>query len=412
MVLKRMRIKDLSPHPRNPRAISEAALEGLTSSIREFDCVQPPIWNQRTGRVVGGHQRLKALAALGRKAVEVVVVDLDEDRELALNVTLNSRHIAGEWTQGLEEILEELEASMGATFVDLRLDRLHLDLDELSEAWDDEDASGIVQDEVPAVPETAVSQPGDLWLMGRHRLLCGDSTTIEAVRTVMDGKAASICFTDPPWNVAYGSSRHPSWKQRAIANDDLGEAFPAFCASFCARIKAVTEPGAALYLVMSAQEWPTIDATLRQAGFHWSSTIIWAKDRLVLSRKDYHTQYEPIWYGWNGDASRLCPLRDRTQSDVWSIARPSSSDDHPTMKPVALVARALTNSSKRGAVVFEPFAGSGSTLIAAEQTERCCFAIELEPRYVDLICKRWLAFTGESPVRAADRVRYVDLIAK
>jgi DNA modification methylase len=228
----------------------------------------------------------------------------------------------------------------------------------------------------------------------------------------MQGTRASICFTDPPWNVAYGSSHNPKWKTRQITNDDLGKDFPAFCESFCGNIKKATTPGAAVYMVMSAQEWPVIDSTLRDSGFHWSSTIIWAKDSLVLSRKDYHTQYEPIWYGWNGAAARLYPLRDRQQSDLWSIARPRRSDEHPTTKPVALVARALLNSSRARDVVFEPFAGSGSTLVACEQTNRTCYAIELEPRYVDVVCRRFYNLTGISPVRESDNVSFVDSSAE
>jgi DNA modification methylase len=167
-----------------------------------------------------------------------------------------------------------------------------------------------------------------------------------------------------------------------------------FVAGFVSNFSSFSKGGCPIYLVMSAQEWPVIDATLRDHNFHWSSTIIWAKDRLVLSRKDYHTQYEPIWYGWNDAAPRLSPVEDRKQSDLWQFDRPSRSDLHPTTKPVELLVRMIQNSSKRGDVVLEPFAGSGSTLIACEQTDRKCRAIELDPKYVDVIVKRWETLTG------------------
>jgi DNA modification methylase len=147
---------------------------------------------------------------------------------------------------------------------------------------------------------------------------------------------------------------------------------------------------------MSAQEWPVIDKQLREVGFHWSSTVIWAKDRLVLSRKDYHTQYEPIWYGWNADSARLSPVEDRKQSDLWEIQRPARSELHPTMKPIELVQKSIVNSSKPGNIVLDSFGGSGSTLIACEQTNRKCRMVELDPQYCDVILARWEKFTGKT----------------
>jgi DNA modification methylase len=188
--------------------------------------------------------------------------------------------------------------------------------------------------------------------------------------------------------VAYGESSHPSWKQRSIANDNLGAEFPAFASRFSSVIADVLLPGAPIYMAMSAQEWPVIHAALTEAGFHWSSTIIWVKDHAVLSRKDYHTRYEPLWYGWKDGAARLTPLDDRSQNDVWEIPRPTRSEEHPTMKPVELVARALANSSKVGDRVFDPFLGSGTTAVAAEQTGRACYGIELEPKYVAVTLER------------------------
>ena len=173
-----------------------------------------------------------------------------------------------------------------------------------------------------------------------------------------------------------------------------------FCNDIANSLFVCTKAGAPIYVVMSAQEWPVIHVALNAAGFHWSSTIIWAKDSLVLSRKDYHTQYEPIWYGWNGGAARLMELEDRKQSDLWEMQRPKRSELHPTTKPVELVERALENSGKPGGIVLDLFGGSGSTLIAAEKTGRQCRTVELDPKYADVIIKRWQEYTGLKAVHA------------
>ena len=257
----------------------------------------------------------------------------------------------------------------------------------------------IVEDDFDADAEAAkivepVSRLGDIWLLGKHRLMCADSTDIGAVARLMDGEKARIVFTDPPWNISFGdNSRHPSWKARSILNDNMStEDFGKFLTSVFKAMVSVCVPGAMVYIVMSSQEWGNLMLSTKAAGLHWSSTIIWVKDRLVLSRKDYHTQYEPIYYSWyspNGEP-RLCPLGDRGQSDIWTFDRPLKSPEHPMMKPIALVARAINNSSRAGDAVLDPFGGSGTTLLAAEQTDRVCYMMELDPKYSDVICKRFI----------------------
>ena len=206
-----------------------------------------------------------------------------------------------------------------------------------------------------------------------------------------------MVFTDPPWNVNYGAVKKGNpqgYKQRTILNDSMGtEDFKDFMSESFSTMNTVSKPGAMTYVVMSAQEWGNLMLTLSQNDYHWSSTIIWAKDTLVLSRKDYHTQYEPIWYGWK-EGTRLHPLVDRKQSDVWNIPRPKKSDLHPTTKPVELVARAISNSSNKDDAVLDLFGGSGTTLIASEQTGRRCFMSELDPQYCDVIIQRWENLTG------------------
>ncbi|MBN1629432.1 MAG: site-specific DNA-methyltransferase, partial [Thermoleophilia bacterium] len=231
-------------------------------------------------------------------------------------------------------------------------------------------------------------EPGQLWVAGAHKILCGDCCDEVVVNRLLEGQKCQICWTDPPWNVAYGENKNPRYRLRTIENDNLGGEFPAFASQFCTIIAESVLPGSPIYVAMSAQEWPVIHGALAQAGFHWSSTIIWVKDHAVLSRKDYHTRYEPLWYGWKDGAARLCKVGDRTQNDVWEIDRPTRSDEHPTMKPVELVVRSLVNSSRAGDLVFEPFVGSGTTAVAAEQTGRACRAIEIEPKYVSVTLER------------------------
>lgn len=198
--------------------------------------------------------------------------------------------------------------------------------------------------------------------------MCGDSTLKEDINTLIEGKTVEMVFTDPPWNVNYGATDHPSWKSRQIKNDCMSsEDFKEFMEKSFARMSEALVVGGMVYVVMSAQEWGSLMPALADNDFHWSSTIIWNKDRLVLSRKDYHTRYEPIWYGWKDGAPRIHPLTDRQQCDVWDIPRPSKSEEHPTMKPVELVQRAIENSSKRGNFVLDQFGGSEQMKLSKEK---------------------------------------------
>ncbi|XEQ93559.1 hypothetical protein SCACP_24560 [Sporomusa carbonis] len=335
------------------------------------------------------------MKALGITEVDCVVVDMDKQRGKALNIALNK--VSGDWDMPLlTDLLKDLE---GSGF-DVSL--TGFEAAELEELFGDTPAGIVKEDDFDADKAAAeitepITQRGDLWQLGRHRLMCGDSTSKQDVLSLMDNKRARLIFTDPPWNVDYGSdSKHPSWKPRQILNDSMTpEQFHDFLlAAFC-NMKAVSEEGCMTYVVMSGQEWGNLMTVMREAGYHWSSTIIWKKDTLVLSRKDYHTQYEPIWYGWL-EGARFCPLRDRKQSDVWEIARPKRSDEHPTMKPIALVARAIQNSSRAGDIVLDLFGGSGSTPIAAEQTGRICYTMELDPKYCDVIVKRYIGQIGSA----------------
>ena len=404
------KLKAAKYNPRKDLKPGDPEYEKLRRSFEEFGYVEPVIWNRRTGNIVGGHQRYKVLTALGYKEIDCIVVDLDEQREKALNVALNK--ISGEFDIPL---LTDLLKGLNEDGFDVSL--TGFDAAEIDELFRDKTAAGVKEDNFDAEKaaaeiETPVTQRGDIWLLGRHRLMCGDSASLPDVRLLMDGKKARFVFTDPPWNVDYGSdTRHPSWKPRQILNDRVStEEFGAFLLRAFNCMREVSEAGCMTYVVMSAQEWGNVMNALREAGYHWSSTIIWKKDSLVLSRKDYHTQYEPIWYGWL-EGTRLCPLKDRKQSDVWEIPRPKVSEEHPTMKPVSLVAKAMLNSSHTKDLALDLFGGSGTTMIAAQQTGRVCFMMELDPKYCDVIAKRYVSQFGDNAaflLRGDEKIPYAE----
>ena len=292
--------------------------------------------------------------------------------------------------------LEDLKAE------DFDLDLTAFSEDELERLLAEAITDGLTDpEEVPDLPDDPESALGDLWVLGRHRVVCGDSTNQSHLDLLMDGEQADMVFTDPPWNVDYGSNlANGKYKDRSILNDNMGASdWRDFVTNISASLYSTTKYGAVTYCVMSVQEWPVIDAGLRDAGFHWSSTVIWVKDSLVISRKDYHTQYEPIWYGWNDGGPRLMKVPDRKQSDIWHCKRPSRSPLHPTTKPLELIKRAIENSSWRGALVLDLFGGSGSTLMASERTGRKARLMELDPKYADVIVRRWENFTGKKAVR-------------
>jgi DNA modification methylase len=386
----------LIPYAKNSRTHSEAQVAQIAGSIKEFGFNNPVLIDEDNG-IIAGHGRVMAAQKLGLQAVPCIrLAHLSETQRKAYVIADNRLALNAGWDdQMLTVELQELNAeSFDLSLLGFEADELNALLNPIkeTEGLTDEDA-------VPEVPEEPKTKPGDIYKLGRHRLMCGDSTSIDAVEKLMDGQRADMIFTDPPWNVNYGAvdkGNAQGYKPRTILNDHMSEEkWDDFITSVCGSLFAASKAGCPIYVVMSAQEWPVVDKCLRQAGFHWSSTIIWAKDRLVLSRKDYHTQYEPIWYGWNESAARLVEVADRKQSDLWQVDRPSKSDLHPTTKPVELVERALQNSSEARANVLDLFGGSGSTLIACEKSGRINFSMELDPKYCDVIVKRWEDFTGQ-----------------
>jgi DNA modification methylase len=254
-------------------------------------------------------------------------------------------------------------------------------------------------DEVPEPPTDPVSRPGDLWICGEHRVLCGDATVLSDFEKLLGGELADMCFTDPPYNVNYANSAKDKLrgKNRAILNDALGKEFGVLLYDACVNILMLTK--GAIYICMSSSELDTLQKAFREAGGKWSTFVIWAKNTFTLGRADYQRQYEPILYGWKEGADHYwCGARD--QGDVWFVDKPHKNDLHPTMKPVALVERAIRNSSKSRDIVLDPFGGSGSTMIAAERAGRRARLVELDPRYTDVIVQRWESLTGGKATRA------------
>lgn len=415
MQIEKIGIERLKPAKYNPRKElkpGDPEFEKLKNSITEFGYVEPVIWNKKTGNVVGGHQRLSVLKHLGEKEVDCIVVDMDLQKEKALNIALNK--ISGQWDVPLlTDLLKDLDDC------GFNVSLTGFDANELDDLFKDDIQDAVKEDddfdidkEIDKIKETR-TELGDIWHIGKHKLMCGDSTKKEDIEALVGDKKATCVFTDPPWNVDYGGASHPSWKQRSIMNDSMTtEQFGEFLTKAFVSLKEVLVEGAMVYVVMSGQEWGNIMQVMDKSGYHWSSTIIWAKDTLVLSRKDYHTQYEPIWYGWlNG--TRACPLEDRKQSDLWQIPRPKKSEEHPTMKPIELVARALMNSSHKHDVVIDLFGGSGTTIMASEQTGRECCMMELDPKYCDVIVNRYInLFGGEDDifvVRNGKKIKYKNL---
>lgn len=380
--------EDLKPYANNAKRHPAEQVEQIKNSIREFGFNDPiAIWHEN--EIIEGHGRL--LAALDMLEIETVPVirldDLTDEQRKAYMLAHNKL------TMNTDFDFDLLSAELG-DILDIDMSEFGFDI-EIEEEEPDE----IIDDEVPEEVETRCKL-GDIWQLGNHRLICGDSTSIEQIDRLMNSEYADMVFTDPPWNVNYGATNHPTWKQRSIKNDSMStEDFKEFMYNAFKAMNNASKAGCMTYVVMSAQEWGNMMLTLAENDYHWSSTIIWNKDQLVLSRKDYHTKYEPIWNGWKNGEGRLCPLEDRKQCDVWDFERPKRSDEHPTMKPVPLVARAITNSSKKGNNVLDLFGGSGTTLIACEQTGRKCFMSELDEHYCDVIITRWENFTGQKAIK-------------
>ena len=397
----------LLPYARNARTHSEEQVAQIAASIAEFGFTNP-ILAGSDGIIVAGHGRLAAAQKLGLTIVPVVVLDhLTPTQRRALVIADNRIAENAGWDDAMLRI--ELEALQLEGF---DLDITGFDADALAEliAGDEPDNEGQTdEDAVPEIGETPISRPGDVWIMGQHRLLCGDATDPASYDTLLGTERVAMIFQDPPYNVDYANSPKDKLRgtHRPILNDNLGDGFQDFL--LAAFKPALARCNGAVYVAMSSSELDTLQSAFRAAGGKWSTFIIWAKNTFTLGRSDYQRQYEPILYGWPEGATRHW-CGDRDQGDVWHFNKPRVNDLHPTMKPVELVERAIRNSSRPGDVVLDPFGGSGTTLIAAEKSSRQARLIELDPKYVDTIVRRWQEYAGAQAVREADGVKFDDLV--
>ncbi len=386
----------LIPYARNSRTHNDEQIAQIVASIKEFGFTNPILIGD-DDVIIAGHGRLMAAQRLGMTEVPVIrLPHLTETQRRALVIADNKIALNAGWDEEMLHLeMEELSE------LDFDLNLLGFNPDELNEIqlFGEEKSSGNTDDdEVPEAPEEAITKRGDIWQLGRHRLICGDTTMIDDVKKLMQDEVADMIFTDPPYNVNYGSTMKDSIRYHAgtlggrkIMNDNLGEGFAQFLTDSLSNMMMYCK-GAA-YVCMSSSELHTLYNSFVNAGGKWSTFIIWAKNTFTLGRADYQRQYEPILYGWGADKKHYW-CGDRNQSDVWEYNKPVKNDLHPTMKPVELVERAINNSSKIGNIVLDGFGGSGSTLIACEKTGRSARLIELDPKFCDVIVRRWEEYTG------------------
>ena len=379
-------VERLTTNPRNARIHGPEQIERIRASLREFGWTMPVLVREN-GMLIAGHGRLEAAKLEGITEVPTIVArGWTEAQCQAYAIADNRLTDASHWS---EELLRLELGDLQAAGFDLAL--TGFDQDELDRLLVVEPELDADPDEAPEPPAEPISKPGDLWICGEHRVLCGDARVLADVEKVLGGELADMCFTDSPYNVNYSTKDKKRSKSRPMLNDSLGEEFGAFLYDACVNILTVTK--GAVYMCMSSSELDTLQKAFREAGGKWSTFVIWAKNTFTLCRSDYQRQYEPILYGWKqGTDHYWCG--DRDQGDVWFFDKPAKNDLHPTMKPVALVERAIRNSSKSRDIVLDPFGGSGTTLIAAERTGRRARLIELDPKYADVAVQRWQDQTG------------------
>ena len=380
MQIKNVPVEQLIPYVKNSRTHSDAQVAQIAASIKEFGWTNPILVDGENG-VIAGHGRLLAARKLGHKEVPVIeLAHMTDSQKRAYVIADNQLAMNAGWDTAILSL--ELADLKDQGF---DLDVLGFDAKELDKLLEPEQVDGLTdEDAVPDTPIEPKTKLGDIYQLGNHRLMCGDSTSIDAVDKLMDGQKADMVFTDPPYGVDY----------KGINNDDRGGLEELLRGSF-GNYFATSKSGAACYVFHSDKCADIFHQVFREF-FHFSSMIIWAKNSLTLSRTDYQSQHEPCLYGWMKDGSHSF-YGDRKQVSVWKFDK-ERVEGHTTPKPVALIERALQNSSKGGDVVSDLFGGSGSTMIACEKLGRQARMMELDPKYCDVIVKRWEDFTGKKAV--------------
>jgi DNA modification methylase len=406
MIVQKIPVSEINPAKYNPRKDlkpGDPAYEKLKRSMTEFGYVEPIIWNEETGNIVGGHQRYKILLEAGHTEVECVVVKLPADKEKALNVALNK--VTGDWeVKALAELLNDLNEQ------DFDLTLTGFDAAEIEDLFSqvhDKDVTDDDFDVDAALEEEPISKPGDIWLLGRHRLMCGDSTKAETYEKLMDGKNANLILTDPPYGVAYEGS------QGTIKNDNLqDEEFYKFLLSAFKNMESIMANDASIYVFHADTKGLIFRRAFVDAGFYLSGVCQWVKQSLVLGRSPYQWKNEPCLFGWKKKGKHKWYV-GRSETTIWEFDKPSKNKLHSTMKPIPLMAYPIKNSTAVNAIVVDPFSGSASTLIACEQIDRICFAAELEERFVDVGVKRFIEYVGSDEdvylIREGRKIQYKDL---
>lgn len=390
MEIKELPLKELKPAAYNPRKKlkkGDKEYEKIKQSLLKFGYVDPIIVNEDL-TVIGGHQRLTVLKDLDYETAKCVIVKLSKEDEKALNIALNK--ITGQWDDALlADLLLDLQES------DFNLDLTGFEPPEIDNILSNVHDKELSEDEFDVEEELkkpTVSRHGDIWQLGKHRVICGDSTKAETYKQLLDDRKANLVVTDPPYNVDVEETAGK------ILNDNMSDRdFYQFILSMFTQVENHMEDDASIYVFHADTEGLNFRKAFKDAGFYLSGCCIWKKNSLVLGRSPYQWQHEPCLYGWKKKGKHQW-FSDRKQTTIWEYDRPKSSKDHPTMKPIQLMAYPIQNSSMRGTVVLDPFLGSGSTLIAADQTGRVCYGIELDEKFVDVIVKRYIEVTGDTEV--------------
>ena len=387
------KVKDLIPYVRNSRTHSDDQVTQIASSIREFGFTNPIIIDDKDN-IIAGHGRIMAAKKLGIDEVPCVVVTgwteaqkkayVIADNKLALNAGWDEKMLSLEFDE-----LQEMGFDLSLT---------GFSGDEILALKPLEETVGLTdEDEVPEPPETPVTVLGDIWLLGDHRLMCGDSTSIDAIEKLMDGKKADMWLTDPPYNVAYEGKTKDALK---IKNDSMKDnEFRQFLRDCYIAADSVMKAGAVFYIWHADSEGYNFRGAAKDAGWTVRQCLIWKKSVMVMGRQDYHWKHEPCLYGWKDGAGHLWAA-DRKQTTILEFDKPSRNGEHPTMKPVELFQYQMLNNTKGQDIVLDSFGGSGTTCIAAEKNNRFAYMMELDPKYCDVIIKRWQDFTGKKAIHA------------
>ena len=389
MKITQKKVTELIPYVNNSRTHSDEQVAQIAASIKEFGWTNPILVDGTNG-IIAGHGRLLAARKLGYTEVPTIELsDLTETQKKAYIIADNRLALNAGWDN--EMLTIELNELLADGFA---LEMLGFDPKELAALLEPEVVEGLTdEDEAPPLPPEPKTKPGDIYVMGKHRLMCGDSTSIDHLERLCDGQAVDMWLTDPPYNVAYEGGTGLT-----IQNDDMeDDQFRQFLRDAYVAADAVMKAGAVFYIWHADLEGYNFRGAAQDAGWKVRQCLIWKKSSLVMGRQDYHWKHEPCLYGWKEGAGHLWAA-DRKQTTILEFEKPSRNGEHPTMKPVALFEYQMLNNTKGGDIVLDSFGGSGTTLIAAEKNGRVARLMELDPKYCDVIVKRWEDFTGKKAV--------------